>query len=415
MGASRRCVGEGLIALLMVGLQCDFLDSGRQPKKRKRYLILSEPDLIALQHLPAVWQQLMRDYLKLGSNSRWSSWQKLAGLTHKNDLDSLYDWLLRYGFIFTYESFKNGEWWPYKIEWQHTNLLRKALGLKVPEEQQSALQQLLQGLSEHTNDDQRWLSLIASLATFPVGTALRRAQLLQSLRQWQQAQRIGSHRDFALFSRGDTKALSSSEWAWIESQLDLSDYGIQPHTPLLYIAANMQFQLSSGVLDIAPSQPFIALPISSLATLTAIRGAQLRAWIVVENLTSFERVAAKREADTAVVWLPGFAPGWWQQLMSLMIRLCPAPLQIACDPDPSGVSIALNVMQLWQSQQLEAHPWCMGVAELRQCQHRKSLDMYDQRRLLSLLQMLPELHPTLAALVQYMQDTQQKAEQESYL
>lgn len=415
MGASRGCVGEGLIARLMAGLKSEFLDSGRQPKKRKRYLILPEPDLIALQQLPAIWQQLMREGLKLGGNSRWSSWQKLAGLAHKNDLDALYDWLLRYGCIVAYESFKNGEWWPYKIEWQHTNRLRKALGLTVAEEQQSALQQLLHGLAQQTNDDERWLLLIDSLATLHVATALKRAQLLQSLSQWQQAQRSGSYRDFALFARGDTKALSSSEWAWIASQLDLSNYGIQPHTPLLYIAAHMQLQLASGVLDIAASRPFIALPISSLDTLTAIQSAQLRAWIVVENLTSFERVAAKREADTAVVWLPGFAPGWWQQLMSLMVRLCPAPLQIACDPDPAGVSIALNVMQLWQRQGLEAQPWCMGVAELQQCLHRKSLDAYDQRRLLSFLERLPELHPTLAALVQYMQDTQQKAEQESYL
>lgn len=400
----------------MVAVQTEYLGSGRQPKKRKRYLILPQPDLIALQQLPQVRQQLLRQCLKLGTSSRWPTWQKLAGLACKNDLDALYDWLLRYGCIVAYESFEKGEWWPYKIDWQHADLLRKALGLPVAEEQQSSLQQLLQGLEQQACEDERLQSLLASLPSLPVSTALKRAQLLQSLLHWQAEQRSGSYRDFALFARGDTKALSAGEWTWLDGNLDLTDYGIQPHTPLLYLSANMQLQLASGVLDIAASQPFIALPVTSLATLTAIQSApSIRTWIAVENLTSFERLAAQREPDTAVVWLPGFAPSWWQQCMLQLLRLCPAPLQVACDPDPSGVYIARQAMQLWHAHQLDAQPWRMGVAELQHCQHRKPLDTHDQRRLQSLLDMRADLHPLLAELVQYMHATQQKGEQESYL
>lgn len=400
----------------MAGLQCDYLGSGRQPKKRKRYITLPQPDLVALQHLPDAWQQLLRQCLKLGANSRWPSWQKIAGLAYKNDLDALYDWLLRYGCIVAYESFEKGEWWPHKIEWQHELTLRKAMGLRIIEEQQSVLQQLLQVLEQQTTEDERFQLLLASLASLPVTTALKRARLLQSLLSWQQEQRSGSYRDFALFARGETKALSASEWEWLDSNLDLMDFGIQPHMPLLYISGSMKLQFAGGMLDIATSSPFIALPASTLVALEGVHCApSLRAWIVVENLTSFERLAAKREAETAVVWLPGFAPSWWQQVMLHLIRLCPAPLQVACDPDPAGVCIAKHAMQLWQEYNLDAQPWRMGVSELQTCKHRKSLNVYDQRLLKTLRENLPDLHHELATLVQYMHDTQQKAEQESYL
>lgn len=400
----------------MVAVQTEYLGSGRQPKKRKRYLTLPQPDLIALQQLPQARQQLLCQCLKLGTSSRWPTWQKLAGLAYKNDLDALYDWLLRYGCIVAYESFEKGEWWPYKVDWQHADILRKALGLPIAEEQQSSLQQLLESLEQHAFDDERLQSLLASVASLPVSIALKRAHLLQSLLHWQAEQRSGSYRDFALFARGGTKALSAGEWTWLDGNLDLTDYGIQPHTPLLYLSANMQFQLAGGVLDIAASQPFIALPVTSLATLTAILNTpSIRTWIAVENLTSFERLAAQREQDVAVVWLPGFPPSWWRQCMSRLLRLCPAPLQVACDPDPSGVHIARKAMQLWHAHQLAAQPWRMGVAELQYCQHRKPLDTHDQRRLQGLLDMCADLHPLLVELVQYMHATQQKGEQESYL
>ncbi len=400
----------------MAGVQCDYLGSGRQPKKRKRYITLPQPDLVALQHLSDARQKLLRQCLKLGANSRWPSWQKLAGLAYKNDLDALYDWLLRYGCIVAYETFDKGEWWPYKIEWQHETVLRKAMGLRIVEEQESALQQLLQELGQQTTEDERFQLLLASLGTLPVSTAMNRARLLQSLLSWRQEQRSGTYRDFALFARGDTKALSASELAWLDCKLDLIDFGIQPHTPLLYISASMQLQFAGGTLDIAVLQPFITLPATTLAALKAINcTSSLRAWIVVENLTSFERLASKREAETAVIWLPGFAPSWWQQVMSHLIRLCPAPLQVACDPDPAGVCIARNVMQLWEEQNLDVQPWRMGVNELQKCKHHKPLDIYDQRLLKTLRETLSDLHPELATLVQYMHETQQKAEQEYYL
>jgi hypothetical protein len=401
---------------MMVTVQTEYLGSGRQPKKRKRYLILPQPDLIALEQLPQARQQLLRQCLKVGTSSRWLTWQKLAGLAYKNDLDALYDWLLRYGCIVAYESFEKGEWWPYKVDWQHADILRRALGLPIVEEQQSILQQLLLSLEQQATENDSLHSLITALASLPVNTALKRGHLLQSLLNWQAEQRSGSYRDFALFARGDTKALSASEWAWLEGNLELIEYGIQPHTPLLYLSANMQLQLAEGVLDIASSQPFIALPVTSLATLAAIQSTTfIRSWIAVENLTCFERLAAQREQDTAVVWLPGFAPSWWQQCMSQLLSLCPAPLQVACDPDPSGVYIALHAMQLWHSHQLSAQPWRMGVAELQNCQHRKPLDTHDQRRLQGLLGSCSDLDPLLAELVQYMHKTQQKGEQESYL
>ena len=400
----------------MSDLQISYLGTARQPKKRKRFLELIEPDWPALEHLPDAWRQLLVKCLRLGGQSRWQTWQKLAGLTQKSLLDQLYEWLLRHGHIVAYEYFENGLWWPYKIEWQHETAMRKALGLPIASEQQSALAQLLTDISACWPADEMLARTVPELLAQPVKVAHARALLLKSLIVWKEEQRTGSHRDFSLYARGDTKAITSSEWEWLAAQVTLADYGIQSHHPLLYLSANMQLEYAAGILDISAGMPFVALPAATFADVAAVTPrSSLSAWVCVENLTSFERLAAQRTADIAVLWLPGFAPAWWQAVVTRLITLCPAPLRIACDPDPAGICIAQQAMQLWQAHHLDVQPWRMGVAELQACKHRKPLNAYDQVQLQSLLQVLPDLHPALAELAQYMQQTQEKAEQESYL
>jgi hypothetical protein len=89
-----------------------------------------------------------------------------------------------------------------------------------------------------------------------------------------------------------------------------------------------------------------------------------RVWHVVENLSSFERVARSCAADEGALWLPGYPPSWWQQAVATLLRHLPAPARIACDPDPDGIAIALQAGGLWSAAGLPWQPWRMGPAEL---------------------------------------------------
>ncbi len=110
----------------------------------------------------------------------------------------------------------------------------------------------------------------------------------------------------------------------------------------------------------------------------------VRHWRVVENRTSFERVARTYGAEDAVVWVPGFAPHWWLEAVASMLILAPAEALIACDPDPSGIEIALAVGKVWETARLTWTPWRMSAAALQSLPSRRPLSVFDRTRLESL-------------------------------
>lgn len=396
-----------------MALVVEYLDNLRLHKKRRRF---ADNAPAPIDTLPAEWREMLVQWVRLGGSSRWETLLKKAGLPQKNTAEILLEWLLNNGWAVVCEARKHGDWWPYHVELRTQTYLRQALGLPDVDAMASQWQQAHQQLQSAAEQQPHLVSVVQALEAMPVSRAMSRASLVMALLQWQAEARSGSYRDFALYARGDTKAISSTEWAWLNVQFDLETIGITTHKPLLYLSADLILHMQTGCLDLAQAQPFIALPPAVFSSVSAISPTSaLRAWICVENLTSFERVASQRAKDTAVLWIPGFAPDWWLATVSLLLRLCPAPLKVACDPDPAGVRIARQAIQLWQAHQLEASAWRMGVAELQACKHRKPLGTHDQLQLQALLDTLPDLHPTLAELVQYMQKTQQKAEQESYL
>ena len=118
--------------------------------------------------------------------------------------------------------------------------------------------------------------------------------------------------------------------------IDLAEFGIERHTPLLLIAAPLTLTLTHGQLDLAASPDFAALTPATMQAVTATSGTVSR-WQLVENRTSFERVAKKREPDVGVIWLPGYPPSWWRTAVGQLLDLAPAPARIACDPDPAGM------------------------------------------------------------------------------
>lgn len=396
-----------------MALVVEYLDTLRLHKKRRRYAD-SVPSSIAA--LPAAWRELLVQWLRLGGNSRWETLLKKAGLAQKETAEQLLDWLLHHGWASVDEVRRHGDWWPAHVELRAQAELRQALGLPDASAMAQHWEQQRRHLQVIAQTQPKVLAAIDALDAMPLSRVNARATLLQSLLDWQAQGRSGSYRDFALYARGDTKAVSSTEWAWLNQLFDLADYGISAHTPLFYLSASFCLNSASGRLDLSQAHPFVALPPAVFSMMTSITAEScLRTWICVENLTSFERLAAQRETDTAIMWIPGFPPMWWLEVSSHLLRLCPAPLLVACDPDPAGVRIAASAIQHWQAHNLKASPWYMGVAELKSCKQKKPLNDYDKVQLQSLLNDDLGLPESLAELVQFMMDTQEKAEQECYL
>jgi hypothetical protein len=248
---------------------------------------------------------------------------------------------------------------------------------------------------------------------WPVRVELRELPLLRAaLGRWREEQRSGTRRDFALFVRGTTKAVSDAEWRWLEDNLDLADFRIERHTPLLPVCAPITLVLPTGRLDLAAAPDCAATTPQTLASARAAEHSIAR-WRLVENRTSFERVAWSRAPDTGVLWLPGFPPTWWREAVARLLALAPAPAEIACDPDAAGIEIACQAGAAWEERGLEWMPWRMTVGDLEASPARSPLTARDRERLLAVTR--GHLPPPLAALAQWMLDHGEKGEQESFL
>lgn len=358
-----------------------------------------------LDSLPDDWRQLLKRWVRRGGDSRWETLKGDAGVGRQNLAQALLDWLLDNGWIRLSEKFERAEWWPYRVRFQEPAALRAALGIADAEATAANWQTLRGALPPDT-------PLLDELDALPPKTALARADLASALARWQFEQRSSTQRDFALFARGATKAVTSTEWAWLALATDLAEWGIERHTPLVLIAAPVVLQLPQGVLDLAVCADFCALTPATLAAATSADGAPAH-WQLVENRTSFERVARQRAPATGVIWLPGFPPGWWREAVAHLLTLAPAPAAIACDPDPAGVAIALQAGALWQAAGLDWQPWHMDIATLQSLPSRSLLNAWDQTRIAQLAQ--SALPDSLSALLAYMREHNVKGEQEGIL
>ena len=192
-----------------------------------------------------------------------------------------------------------------------------------------------------------------ALDALPPSRGLPRLELLLALDAWSAEQRSGTWRDFALFARGHTKQITEAEKTWLADEVGLADFRISTHTPLLRLKAPSVLSLPGGEIALGAMPDFAALTPASVAAIIAARQPP-RVWHVVENLSSFERVARSCAADEGALWLPGYPPSWWQQAVATLLQHLPAPARIACDPDPDGIAIALQAGGLWSAAGL---PW----------------------------------------------------------
>lgn len=340
--------------------------------KRKRRSFRLQPQ--ALKLWPGSQQLLLKQWLKGASASRrWPALLKIAGSNRFNEANELLQRLLEAGWVQIEERRNRGLWEVTLVEFLDLEHLRERMGLKNRDKLNAQKQKLDKGQFS----DAQLESLRQDLANMPAERALKRHGLLQALAAWQQQQKFGSRRDFSQFARGSTKAISGSEWNWLTDAIDLEEWKIGRHTATLYLQGSFILHFAAGQLDLGVVPDFIAL---TPATLTALQSISVppERWLVVENQTCFEKVARQAKPHEAVLWVPGYPPGWWQEAVARLVSLCPAPAQIACDPDPAGIQIALTVGRLWQQNNCHWTPWKMGEEELKQLKHDLPVSAKDR-------------------------------------
>lgn len=357
--------------------------------------------------MPSEWRDLLTRWVRRGGRSRWETLLKDAGTAHLPLAEMLCEWLVREGWAIVIEERRHGDWWPQSLELRDLPQLRMALGISDKELDARRWQVLREELQTCCGHD--LAPALQALDELPVHRALARCDLVHSLQRWQDAQQSGTRRDFALAARNDTKGISESEWNWLEQTLDLAEFRIERHTPLLLISASLTLNQSYGRLDLAVCADFAALTPATVQGIKSATG-MVRVWQLVENRTSFERVAKLRDADAGVIWLPGYPPGWWLNTVRKLIDLAPAPAHIACDPDPAGINIALKAAELWQELGLCWQPWKMSAADLASLRVRKPLSDSDMIQLAAM-----QLPAQFAELACWMLKHREKGEQEGYL
>ena len=365
---------------------------------------------LPLDTLLTDWRALLTRWAKQGERCKWDSLLKKAGPTQVETAVGLLDWLLHHGWIVLEEHRRSASWRPLWVQFRELPALRNALGLKDANAESLRWDSLRTELANTL--DAVFSPLLIALDELPTARALARADLVTALARWLCDDRHGTQRDFALFARGTTKSLSEAEWNWLNDAIDLAECCIERHTPLLLLSASTTLILPAGTLDLAANVGFAALTPATLSTATSASGTPRR-WQLVENRTSFERVARTRTPDTGVIWLPGFPPAWWREAVTQLLALAPAPADIACDPDPAGVAIALQAGALWEAARLDWQPWCMDIATLQRLPTQNLLNAWDQMRIAQLTQCV--LPNTLSELLAYMTEHNVKGEQEGIL
>lgn len=347
---------------------------------------------------------------KSATGCRWETLVKEAGAESYPLAQRLLDWLLNARWVAVVEQRRHGAWWPCRVEFLDLPALRDGLGLPDPDAPARRWAQLRACFDPATEPD--LAVALSQLDGLPASRAADRAELLQALSRWRNEQRGGTRRDFAHFARGTTKSITEAEWCWLEGAVDLAAFAVERHTPVLLVAAPLALEMPNGLLDIGVVTDFAALTPATVGAARSATGTVAR-WRLVENRTSFERVARSREPDTGVVWLPGFPPIWWQEAIVQLLKLAPAPAEIACDPDPAGIAIALEAAQPWQAAGISWQPWRMDVTDLAALLSHQPLSPTDRSTLESLIRR--PLPAPLDSLAQWMWNHDKKGEQEGYL
>lgn len=358
---------------------------------------------------PAQWQATVRRWLAPDVDK--SRWDTLRGKASEADVRDVAEALLRAGFAELQECFDRNHTPPWRIEslrWLHLAALREALGLPARDAARQAAAAALAVRPSHPGLAAAW----EALGALPARSIPARAALLHRLAEWQAGQGFGTQRDFAWFARGDTKGVSDAEWEWLASLLPLADWGISRHAPVLWLAGALVLSSPQGLLNLAAAGGPLAVTLEGLLRLGSCAQAP-RHYSLIENRTSFERHSKAADADETVLWLPGYPSSAWLSGLQHLLRLAPASVRIACDPDPAGIAIAQQAGAAVEAAGGQWQVWRMQAADLNGLAQKKEMTLED-RRLLDRL-MMAGICKDLLGLAQALADSGEKGEQEGYL
>lgn len=242
------------------------------------------------------------------------------------------DYLLAQGWIEISERRRGSLWEVVSMRWLDADGLRDALSLPRRDAEPA---QRAEALATPPHDD-RLLELHGSLRTLGLRTLVRRAVIVAKLDSWCADGRSGSRNTFAQFALDDSHGMTTADWCWLECHVDLDEVGISRHTPALWLRAPWRLIFDGNrQLDLAAVPDMIALSPLSVSAIERIEGPPF-AWLLVENRTSFEDTAKKIGDRFGVVWMPGYVPDWWLDVMRRLSGLMPTQALVAAGPRPGG-------------------------------------------------------------------------------
>jgi len=373
--------------------------------RRKRRAFVEDAEAVCVW--PQAWRQLLVKWIKnsIGERKKYATIMRADKTPISMKMD-LFDALLKGGMIEVDEVREAGRWECLWIEFINISKLKDMLGL----DNADAITEACKEISNIEIENSQIQSVFREQMLRYNKTSLKRGRLLLKLDEWIAENRIGTERDFSLFARGDTKSITSSEWKWLRTLFDMEAFNISKHTPMLLMNGPVTLYLRNGRVDVHAVHAFIGLPPETITkALRSVTG-EPGAIRLVENQTSFERVARKYGHDDIVIWLPGFPPSWWQDCFKEIIKHVQCHVLIAADPDPAGIEIAMTAGRLATEQGLRWQPWCMDAKHLNSLHKHKKLTSYDRKKICSLLE--KELPETLLQLATEMQSEDIKGEQE---
>jgi len=316
------------------------------------------------------------------------------------------------------EEFFNGVWRPRRLVWPDLEAVQRLAQVSTRSER-DAHKQTLSAQLQALATEHPWLApAVHSVLNdaLPTNTRVARAELLQALVPWQQAQRQGLRQDVALAARTHTKAITAAEWDWLEALLPLESLGIGRFEPLLWLSGAITLRHTSeeGQGSEIAFQPFgfVGLPCRQFAVPLRVVVAPKAYWLI-ENRASFERQSRQLAPGVYLVWLPGRPSIAWQTAMRWLLTQAPAPATLSCDPDPVGIQIALTAAALWDE---AGAAWQVSHMAPSYWGAGKTLPLNDyDRRVLAELQANATLPSDLAALRDFILSSGTKAEQEGWL
>lgn len=369
------------------------------PRGEARALLLSEEE-----------QNLIRDWLgSRASRVRWST--LLSAATHPVLAEDLLRRLLEAGWceveLHAEAGQRQAPLTPFWVSWRDMYGLRSLTGLADPSQRAETVA-LWRG----------WQPVNAELAgladslgqRLPSSTLERRLKLAQALDDWLSAGQWGTERQFSQHAFGRSRVFNAGDRDWFAGHgIELEACGVSEHPLHLFLSGPLSLYADNEPLVSASLLgQGMALAPEALLTVSALRGS-VRGVRVVQQLSVFD-LLTRAAQPFLTLWVPGHPHRRWRAAVGHLLARLQLPVQVACDLDPAGIAIALQVGAVAEQAGCAWQPWKMEADGLTLANGAQPLSDEDARRLARLDRRA--LPPMLAGLADAMHERQQKVEQE---